>query len=364
MKSRNGSKADLYGGPGIAQEIAGLTKSYQEAKSCVVLGCRDFRASGAGVRSSGKEMMTPIISCALLESLNTLSDHLRRNILGQDEVLEQIVSLLRRSLCGMRYARRPVASMLFLGPTGVGKTEVVNLFTQHLFGSKDKLVRLDMSEFQNQTALGVLMGNQVGERGLLGYYFERSGGSGTLLFDEIEKADRRVLDIFLQILSAGRFTLADGETLDLSGYVVVSTSNIGGRMLMESQTTDRETLVRRTEQAARTEMRPETLARFDLRCVFSKLSYQVQREIAALHVSKALEIVNASGHEIECDPGVVEYVQREGYDEYFGARPMEQAAMRSLGDLVSQEMLAHGGGPVRGVIAHDKRMNRCFLRRK
>src|SRR5271166_583095 len=218
--------------------------------------------------------MTPPVSPDLIARLNTLGASLGANILGQDEVLSDIVSLLQRSFCGLCFPGRPVASMLFLGPTGVGKTETANLFTQHLFGSEDKLVRLDMSEYMTVDSIKVLRGENTSDRGLFGHYYDRSQRRGTLLFDEIEKAHPLIVDVFLQILSAARFTIATGETLDLSNYVVVATSNIGSRMLMESRSTDRETLIRRAIQAGTTEMRPETFARFDGQYVFAKLDYQ------------------------------------------------------------------------------------------
>jgi ATP-dependent Clp protease ATP-binding subunit ClpA len=305
--------------------------------------------------------MDRLIPPDLLSRLSTLGDFLRSNILGQAEVLGDIVALLQRSFCNLRFPSRPLASMAFFGPTGVGKTETANLFTQHLFGAEEKLVRLDMSEFMNQSSLGVFVGDRVGERGLFGHYYNRSRGSGTLLFDEIEKAHPLVMDIFLQILSAGRFTLANGETLDLTRYVVVATSNIGSRMLMESRSTDRETLIRRTVQAGTQEMRPETYARFDLHCVFNKLGYQTLNRIGQVHVDKCLALINSLGHAIECEQSVVEHVQREGYSERFGARPMQNAAMRVLGDIVSQEMLKNGGRAVKGVLNHDRRTNQCFL---
>ena len=283
--------------------------------------------------------MDKLIAADLVQKLNTLGQTLGSKILGQHEVLADIVLLLQRAFCRFRFPGRPIASMLFLGPTGVGKTETVLLFTEHLFGSAEKLVRLDMSEFMNQNALSILVGSSVGERGLFGHYYERSGGSGTLLFDEIEKAHPLVMDIFLQILSAARFTVATGETLDLSNYVVVATSNIGSRMLMESRSTDRETLVRRTLHAGTQDMRPETFARFDLHCVFNKLDYLTLKRIAELHVRQALEIINAQGHRIRCGADFVEYVQREGYSEHFGARPMQNAAMRILSGVVAEQML-------------------------
>src|ERR1700732_4826862 len=208
--------------------------------------------------------MNNLISADLLHKLNTLGEALYYNILGQEEPIADIISLLQRALCEFRFPGRPIASMLLLGPTGVGKTETVNLFTRHLFGSEKKLVRLDMSEYMTLDSIGLLRGQNQNERGLFGHCYDRSQRSGTLLFDEIEKAHPLIMDVFLQILSAAHFTVATGETLDLSNYVVVATSNIGSRMLMESRSTDRETLVRRTVQAGTSEMRPETFARFDL----------------------------------------------------------------------------------------------------
>jgi len=296
-----------------------------------------------------------------LDKLRSLSCALQARILGQNEALESISALLTRAFCGCRYPGRPIASMLFLGPTGVGKTETAQIFTQHLFGEESKLVRLDMSEYMTLDSIDILRGSHQGERGLFGYYYDRSAGSGTLLFDEIEKAHPLIMDLFLQILSAARFTLATGETLDLSNYVVVATSNIGSRMLMESRSSDRETLVRRTLAAGTNEMRPETFARFDVHCVFNKLDYLTLKRIAELHVRQALEIINDQGHHMTCASEVVEYVQREGYSEHFGARPMQNAAMRILGDLVSTEMLKNGGCPVSGTLGHDRKTNRCFL---
>jgi ATP-dependent Clp protease ATP-binding subunit ClpB len=283
---------------------------------------------------------------------------LQARILGQDEPLGAIAALLVRALCGCRYPGRPIASMLFLGPTGVGKTETVRVFTEHLFCDETKLVRLDMSEYMTIDSIDILRGSRQGERGLFGYYYDRSGGSGTLLFDEVEKAHPLITDLFLQILSAARFTPAMGETLDLSNYIVVATSNIGSRMLMESRSSDRETLLRRTLAAGASEMRPETFARFDLHCVFNKLDYLTLKRVAELHVNQVLELINAQGHRITCVPGVVEHIQREGYSEHFGARPMQTAAMRVIGQVVADQMLSGRCGLVRGEIGFDPVSNR------
>src|SRR5215471_4098206 len=284
--------------------------------------------------------MDRLISADLVHKLNTLGEALGSRILGQDEVLADIVSLLQRAFCRFRFPGRPIASMLFLGPTGVGKTETALLFTEQLFGSADRLVRLDMSEFMTLDSIDVLRGQSTSDSGLLGLYVKRSKGSGTLLFDEIEKAYPLIMDVFLQVLSAARFTVATGETLDLSNYVIVATSNIGSRMLMESRSTDRETLVRRTLHAGTQDMRPETFARFDLHAVFNKLDYLTLKRIAELHLRQALAVINDQGHSLTCPSEIVEYVRREGYSEHFGARPMQNAAMRILGGVVAEQMLS------------------------
>ena len=189
----------------------------------------------------------------------------------------------------------------------------------------------------------------------------RREGSGVILFDEIEKGHRLILDLLLQVLSAARFTTAAGRTLDLRGYVVVATSNIGSEMLMESRTRDRETLVRRTVQAATQDMRPEIYARFDEVCVFNRLSDEVLEQIAKLHLDRCLEIVRRQGHDITLSGSVLEYVLREGWSPEFGARPLQQAALRALGGAIVPKLLAGEGRAVSGRIDYDRKRNRCEL---
>jgi ATP-dependent Clp protease ATP-binding subunit ClpA len=296
----------------------------------------------------------------LIENLKELESALKREIIGQDEPLADIASLLRRACCGCRYGAQPMASMLLLGPTGVGKTESVRIFTRHLFGV-DKLVRLDMSEYMTLDSIGLLRGQHTKDRGILGAYFDYSQGSGTLLFDEIEKAHPLIRDIFLQILSAGRFTLANGETLDLTRYVVAATSNVGSHMIAESRTEDRTRVEKRTLQVATDDIRLETLGRFDLIAVFNKFNREALQAIAKLHTSHAAQKINEQGHNIVIELGVADIVQRKGYSEQFGARPIQKAAMQILGDLVAGEMLGNGGEKVQGTVRADQRTNSCYL---
>ena len=305
--------------------------------------------------------MDRIISPEILAQLKTLPDFLGDNILGQEEVIRDVSSLLKRSFCRIRLRNRPAASMLFCGGTGVGKTQLCNLFTQHLFEGENKLVRLDMSEFMTLDSINILRGQNQNERGVFGHYYDRSQRSGTMLFDEIEKAHPLILDVFLQILSAARFTVATGETLDLRNYVVVATSNLGSRMLMESKSTDRETLVRRTTQSVLATMRPETYRRFDIQCVFNKLDFETLNRIAQLHLNQCLALIQADGHEILIGAGVLEYVRTEGYSERFGAAEMEKTVIRILGDAVAAAMIENGGRPVRGTIVYDRRSHTCRM---
>jgi ATP-dependent Clp protease ATP-binding subunit ClpA len=302
-----------------------------------------------------------IIDTRTIERLTGLDLYLAGQILGQGEVLQQVTELLQRSFCGIRLPNRPLASMRFLGPTGVGKTETAELLTERLCASREKLIRLDMSEYMTIDSIDILRGANMTEDGLLGRYYDRTEGAGVLLFDEIEKGHRLILDLLLQILSAARFTTAAGRTLDLRGYVVVATSNIGSEMLMESRTRDRETLVRRTVQAATQDMRPEIYARFDVVSVFNRLNDEVLEEIAKLHLERSLEIVRRQGHDITLSPGVLEFVLREGWSPEFGARPLQQAALRALGSAIVPRLLEGEGRAVSGRIEYDRRKNRCEL---
>ena len=199
------------------------------------------------------------LSADRLKPLRQLQSYLRDRIRGQNHVIPQVVSALHRGELGLTTLNRPRGSFLFLGPTGVGKTELSLAFTDYLLG-KDKLFRFDMSEYQTQESLGVLLGGRVGEIGLLGIAVAKSA-TGTLLFDEIEKSHPRVLDVFLQMLDAARVTMASGETLDLSGFYIVFTSNIAAAEIINLQHSSFATMERHVLAKAQRTLRPELYAR-------------------------------------------------------------------------------------------------------
>jgi ATP-dependent Clp protease ATP-binding subunit ClpA len=276
---------------------------------------------------------------------------LRQRIRGQDHVITRIASLLQRGELGLRKPGRPRGSFLFLGPTGVGKTEVTLAFTRYLLG-EECLFRFDMSEYQNQESLAVLLGGKLGERGTLALAFDKQR-VGTLLFDEIEKAHPRVLDVFLQILDAARVTMASGETLDLSGFYVVFTSNIASADVLSLQHSTFATLERHVLTRAQQTMRPELYARISEKLVFSKLTYDVQLDIARLLLAQELEFLSARGHCIEPAEDVLPFLVRRGFHPRLGARPMRDAVEKSIGDAVASDLLAGGDGSGKLVVRDD-----------
>jgi len=205
------------------------------------------------------------------------------------------VAALHRGELGLTSLTRPRGSFLFLGPTGVGKTETTIAFTHYLLGS-EKLFRFDMSEYQTQESVAVLIGGRVGEVGLLGLARSKSA-TGILLFDEIEKAHPRVLNLFLQILGAARVTMASGETLDLSGFYVVFTSNIAASEILTLQHSSFTTMERHVLAKAQRTLRPELYARIAEKLVFNRLRQRLSpyRWSAGHFVCYATRVSSALG---------------------------------------------------------------------
>ncbi len=282
-------------------------------------------------------------SPALINKLRNLERHLQSNIKGQDHIIPRTCSILQRGELGLAHPDRPKGSFLYVGPTGVGKTELTICFTEYLFGS-GYLHRFDMSEFQNQSSVGLLLGATPSENGMLGRALDQHG-EGTLLFDELEKAHPLVLDLFLQVLDAGRITLANGETKSLKGYYVAFTSNIGAseamRMENSAFSTIERTVLKRVDQT----LRPELVARINDKLVFNRLTYTVQREICELMIEREVERLSKLGHSIPITPEIVEQLVRDGYHRTLGARPMRNVIDRYLQESVSEMLLSSGEGP-------------------
>jgi ATP-dependent Clp protease ATP-binding subunit ClpA len=273
-----------------------------------------------------------------LKRLRQLEGYLRDRIRGQNHVIPRVVSALHRGELGLTMTNRPRGSFLFLGPTGVGKTELSLAFTDYLLG-RDKLFRFDMSEYQTQESLGVLLGGRVGEIGLLGMPVAKSA-TGTLLFDEIEKGHPRVLDVFLQVLDAARVTMASGETLDLSGFYIVFTSNIAGAEIINLQHSSFATMERHVLAKAQRKLRPELYARITEKLVFNRLNYDVQMEIARLHIGRELSFLRDKGFDLTLGHSVVSFLMQRGFHPRLGARPLRDIIEKHLRGAIAKAALA------------------------
>lgn len=279
---------------------------------------------------------------ALMERLRGLRPHLQAKIRGQDHVLDRVCSVLTRGELGMAHPRRPRGSFLFVGPTGVGKTETTKTFSHYLFDDAEP-IRFDMSEYQNQVSVERLLGENRDDRGLLGRAM-RGVARGVLLFDEVEKAHPLVLDLFLQILEDARVTLATGESLDLTGCYPSFTSNIGSEETMRMESAPFASVERTVMMRLRERLRPELLGRITEIVVFARLDFQTQRLICEDLIDKERARLAALGHEIEVGPEATEFLVRAGYHRALGARPMRGAVERFLQDAVTESLLDCGQG--------------------
>ena len=274
------------------------------------------------------------------QRLRDLPAFLHSRIIGQEHVIPRVVPVLQNGELGLADPGRPMGTFLFLGPTGVGKTELTLLMCEYLFGDVSKhCIRLDMSEYQNQESLQLLLGQNENSRGNIGRFYDRAEGRGFLLFDEIEKAHPRVLDIFLQVLDAGRITVANGETLNLTQFYIVATTNIGADVLMDVKNSSITTIERFIEDLAAAELRPEVLARFNVRCVFQRLTYNAQKQIASIMLKKELKLLAAKGHNLTPGAGVLELLVAEGVEPRLGARRMRTTVESHCRHAVREAML-------------------------
>jgi ATP-dependent Clp protease ATP-binding subunit ClpC len=280
-----------------------------------------------------------------------LEEQLHERIVGQDEAVEAVAEAVRRSRAGLGDPRRPIGSFLFLGPTGVGKTELARALAEILFGSEDLMVRFDMSEFQERHTVSRLVGAPPGyvgyeEAGQLTEQVRRRPYS-VLLFDEIEKAHADVFNILLQILDDGRLTDAQGRTVDFKNTVVIMTSNLGADRIQQ-HARQRESFDRLKEdlmQILRHSFRPEFINRIDEIIVFRALDEEQLAQITHLLLDKLARRLRAQHIEVEFTEDAVHLLAREGFDPEFGARPLRRTIQRLVENELSRLVLSGGVEP-------------------
>lgn len=277
------------------------------------------------------------------EKLLHLEDEMHKRVVGQDEGVKLVASALRRARAEMRSLNRPIANFLFLGPTGVGKTELAKTIADVYFGGEKQMIRLDMSEYQEKSSIYRLIG-EPGEKGT-GILTEavRRKPFALLLLDEIEKADRDILNLFLQVMDDGRLTDSSGRVVDFSNIIIIATSNAGTRYVQEqiAQGVDQQVI---KEHLIRGELkdhfRPEFLNRFDGIVLFQPLSKTSIREITSLLLQRIGNDLEAKGIRLKIEEGALDYFSDVGFDPEFGARPLRRVLQEKVENKLADYLLS------------------------
>ncbi|MFT5373775.1 MAG: ATP-dependent Clp protease ATP-binding subunit ClpB [Candidatus Latescibacterota bacterium] len=280
------------------------------------------------------------------EKLLRLDEILHRRVVGQDEAVQRVADAVIRARAGINDPTRPVGSFIFLGPTGVGKTELAKALAQALFDSEENIVRIDMSEYMEKHAISRLIGAPPGyvgyeEGGQLTEAVRRKPYS-VLLFDEIEKAHADVFNVLLQLLDDGRLTDSQGHTVDFRNTVVIMTSNIGSPLLIEGLGADEQlTQVAREGVMAelRRHFRPEFLNRVDDMVLFKPLTLQEIKEVVALMVGELRARLAVRHIELEISAAAREHIARQGFDPVYGARPLRRYLQRELETRIGRALI-------------------------
>ena len=279
------------------------------------------------------------------EKLLHMEDTIHERVINQHEAVESVANAVRRSRSGLQDRNRPIGSFIFLGPTGVGKTELCKALAEFLFDDERAMVRIDMSEFMERHSVARLIGAPPG---YVGY---EEGGRLTeavrrqpycvILLDEIEKAHRDVFNILLQLLGDGRLTDSHGRTVDFSNTIVVMTSNIGSQPIVDLAGEEHEKeIYSRVMDALRHSFLPEFLNRIDETIVFHPLGKREIRRIVDLQLQELAEQLRQNGFSLEVSEATKDLLTEEGFDPVYGARPLKRVIQQRLQNSLANEILA------------------------
>ena len=290
------------------------------------------------------------------ERLKNLEKNLHERVIGQDEAVAAVAKAIRRGRVGLKDPKRPIGSFLFLGPTGVGKTELSKALAECLFGDENAMIRIDMSEYMEPHSVSKLIGSPPGyvgfdEGGQLTEKIRRKPYS-VILFDEIEKAHPDVMNMLLQILEDGRLTDSQGRTVNFKNTVIIMTSNIGARLITEKKSLgfsnnkdnedaqkDYEETKKEVMEALKKELRPEFINRIDEIIVFHKLTDKEIDKIIDIMLKEVINRLKDQKIEIELKPSVKKLIASKGIDKNFGARPLRRTIQSVLEDRLAEEIL-------------------------
>ncbi|KTD98827.1 MULTISPECIES: ATP-dependent chaperone ClpB [Pseudoalteromonas] len=278
------------------------------------------------------------------EKLLQMEDKLHSKVIGQDEAVVAVSNAIRRSRAGLADPNRPIGSFLFLGPTGVGKTELTKALAGFMFDTEDAMVRIDMSEFMEKHSVARLVGAPPGYVGYEegGYLTEavRRKPYSVILLDEIEKAHPDVFNILLQVLDDGRLTDGQGRTVDFKNTVIIMTSNLGSDIIQEQAgNNDYATLKSKVMDVLISEFRPEFINRIDETVVFHPLANQHIKEIADIQLMKLRERLTEMGYLLEISDAALDTIAASGFDPVYGARPLKRAIQQTIENPLAQKLL-------------------------
>lgn len=287
------------------------------------------------------------------EKLLHLEDILHKRYVGQDEAIKSIAMAVRRARVGLKDPNRPIGSFIFLGPTGVGKTELTKALAEAMFGEEDAMIRLDMSEYMERYSVSRLVGSPPGyvgyeEGGQLTEKVRRKPYS-VVLFDEIEKAHPDVFNVLLQILDDGRLTDSKGRVVDFKNTIIIMTSNVGADLIKKQSTigfstktdnaTDYEKMKSTVMEQLKKTFRPEFLNRIDDIIVFHQLTMEDIKKIVDIMMKDVNKRLKEKNITLILSEGAKEYLAKEGYDPVFGARPLRRSIEKTIEDSLSEKML-------------------------
>ena len=278
------------------------------------------------------------------EKLLRMEEELHKRVIGQNEAVDAVANAIRRSRAGLSDPNRPIGSFLFLGPTGVGKTELCKTLAKFLFDSEDAMVRIDMSEFMEKHSVSRLVGAPPGYVGYEegGYLTEavRRRPYSVILLDEVEKAHNDVFNILLQVLDDGRLTDGQGRTVDFRNTVVIMTSNLGSDLIQGNQTESYDEMKALVMSVVSQHFRPEFINRIDETVVFHPLHKDNIRAIAEIQLKRLINRMESRGYVLHFTDSTLNFISEIGYDPIYGARPLKRAIQQEIENPLAQQILS------------------------
>jgi ATP-dependent chaperone protein clpB len=278
------------------------------------------------------------------EKLLRMEEELHKRVIGQNEAVDAVANAIRRSRAGLSDPNRPIGSFLFLGPTGVGKTELCKTLAKFLFDSEDAMVRIDMSEFMEKHSVSRLVGAPPGYVGYEegGYLTEavRRRPYSVILLDEVEKAHHDVFNILLQVLDDGRLTDGQGRTVDFRNTVVIMTSNLGSDLIQGNQEESYDDMKALVMSVVSQHFRPEFINRIDETVVFHPLNKDNIRAIAEIQLKRLINRMESRGYVLHFTDTTLNFISEIGYDPIYGARPLKRAIQQEIENPLAQQILS------------------------